>query len=275
MSSVSARISKVFQSTPSVWRETRLYFERATQREHFNPLPPYGGRLKLMAVIRMERTFQSTPSVWRETIHFATGELFPGISIHSLRMEGDRFGFCVFPGNQKFQSTPSVWRETQESSHCTVPSHHFNPLPPYGGRLRRNWKDCAISVFQSTPSVWRETDVQRLPDVIFRISIHSLRMEGDIEKAYSSYWTGNFNPLPPYGGRLNFHFSFPPIRYFNPLPPYGGRREMTFTTLVYCCISIHSLRMEGDENRQERCCGNETNFNPLPPYGGRRGVEVN
>ena len=38
-------------------------------------------------------------------------------------------------------------------------------------------------------------------------------------------------------------------------------------------ISIHSLRMEGDDkivNNHEGC----TNFNPLPPYGGRRAMSA-
>ena len=34
-------------------------------------------------------------------------------------------------------------------------------------------------VFQSTPSAWRETAVVGDAAEIFRISIHSLRMEGD------------------------------------------------------------------------------------------------
>ena len=56
------------------------------------------------------------------------------ISIHSLRVEGDR------PTDQHrhiakiFQSTPSVWRETSVDDF-----------------------DVVIYPFQSTPSVWRET----------------------------------------------------------------------------------------------------------------------
>ena len=35
------------------------------------------------------------------------------------------------------------------------------------------------------------------------------------------------------------------------------------------CISIHSLRMEGDAARTENC-GDAGHFNPLPPHGGRQ-----
>ena len=36
--------------------------------------------------------------------------------------------------------------------------------------------------------------------------------------------------------------------YFNPLPPYGGRLQYDFPLLCINCISIHSLRMEGDSD---------------------------
>ena len=56
--------------------------------------------------------------------------------------------------------------------------------------------------------------------------------------------------------------------HFNPLPPHGGRRENSVDETGRQHISIHSLRMEGDnpgcENPQIA-----TDFNPLPPHGGR------
>ena len=124
----------VFQSTPSAWRETTQGKSRAQRNQHFNPLPPHGGR-------HPERC---TPPYWQ------------GISIHSLRMEGDEnIPECV-QGDNGFQSTPSAWRETTLSAadmadwtfqstpsawretlegHCSEQSiSHFNPLPPHGGR---------------------------------------------------------------------------------------------------------------------------------------------
>ena len=125
---------KEFQSTPSVWRETR--------------------RARCSAI---HVSFQSTPSVWRETL-FASGfECYLDISIHSLRMEGDQVNphcggrnfqyfnplppyggrLCIFHLSAQFilfQSTPSVWRET----------NHFA-------------LNSSTVLFQSTPSVWRET----------------------------------------------------------------------------------------------------------------------
>ena len=101
----------------------------------FNPLPPHGGRL------------------WE----IDCSEQCPSISIHSLRMEGDRNRYGHHPTYTTFQSTPSAWRET------------FQPLNP----------GCRATAFQSTPSAWRET-LSPAPIIRqFVISIHSLRMEGD------------------------------------------------------------------------------------------------
>ena len=57
-----------------------------------------------------------------------------GISIHSLRMEGDRLSLMMHS---------ILW--------------HFNPLPPHGGRHAINGFFMDNMVFQSTPSAWRET----------------------------------------------------------------------------------------------------------------------
>ena len=191
--------------------------------------------------------FQSTPSAWRETYVSSDAFAASHISIHSLRMEGDR----PHPRWTQFRS-------------------HFNPLPPHGGR---HWIDgffdkfakisihslrmegdaystmlfSTIKSFQSTPSAWRETHTaeqydgqenafQSTPSAWREtgwgadmaaekqfISIHSLRMEGDQRLGKS--------PEP---------------------------RN----------ISIHSLRMEGD-NRRQQPQAKASHFNPLPPHGGR------
>ena len=82
------------------------------------------------------------------------------------------------------------------------PLRNFNPLPPHGGRPNPQivfsasvifqstpsaWRETIAfyfgtqtEKFQSTPSAWRETEVERDPYFELIISIHSLRMEGDI-----------------------------------------------------------------------------------------------
>ena len=109
---------------------------------------------------------------------------------------------------------------------------------------------CAIQeVFQSTPSAWRETlscfseisgisisiHSLRMEGDLFvdgtadfiRISIHSLRMEGDLlQSAIRRFSMVYFNPLPPHGGRPVADVQCKAAEtYFNPLPPHGGRRK--------------------------------------------------
>ena len=193
--------SETFQSTPSAWRETESNHV-LHERFDFNPLPPHGGR-------------QSDSRRTSAILYF--NPLPP----HG----GRRFGFCVFPGNQKFQSTPSAWRETS----CWNIMHGLS------------------AAFQSTPSAWRETtasmnafchsiisihslrmegDPKKINDyVIIDISIHSLRMEGDIPQDREAAHGGHFNPLPPHGGRPLPVPRKTQLLHFNPLPPHGGRRS--------------------------------------------------
>ena len=67
-----SKLTFVFQSTPSVWRET--------------------GQHVVYAIVSI---FQSTPSVWRETTLSGFKFPFAIISIHSLRVEGDPLKNCV------------------------------------------------------------------------------------------------------------------------------------------------------------------------------------
>ena len=78
--------------------------------------------------------------------------------------------------------------------------------------------------FQSTPSAWRETAYR----------FYKIRIEE------------HFNPLPPHGGRRGRMYCRKRCMNFNPLPPYGGRPVEVFPFVRRNCISIHSLRMEGD-----------------------------
>ena len=124
--------------------------------------------------------FQSTPSAWRETYVSSDAFAASHISIHSLRMEGDR----PHPRWTQFRS-------------------HFNPLPPHGGR---HWIDGFFDKFAkiSIHSLRMEGDAYcgAIRRTRKRISIHSLRMEGDDAKhATRCLLICDFNPLPPHGGR--------------------------------------------------------------------------
>ena len=79
----------------------------------------------------------------------------------------------------------------------------------------------------------------------------------------------DFNPLPPHGGRLtDYYDTYSDKEDFNPLPPHGGRLKEIYDTRVALKISIHSLRMEGDQG-SSRYTSPSPHFNPLPPHGGR------
>ena len=192
-----------FQSTPSAWRETVLYPETLGNARHFNPLPPHGGRPTFAPLVQIALSFQSTPSAWRETRCCLATEWTHGISIHSLRMEGDFVQFFLF-----------------------ATDGHFNPLPPHGGRPSCFGLFSFDRGFQSTPSAWRETQIITSATQNMDISIHSLRMEGDAKKErrniareiisiHSLRMEGDAaaRPRALAGG------------YFNPLPPHGGRPQ--------------------------------------------------
>ena len=137
------------------------------------------GDLVLFPVPLCPRIFQSTPSVWRETTDKIPLLYVIDISIHSLRMEGDKTpAFIVFKEEISIHSlrmegdivicncserlhSISIHSLRMEGDFCRICVNirimHFNPLPPYGGRL----------------------PVLHLAHLSVIISIHSLRMEGD------------------------------------------------------------------------------------------------
>ena len=171
-------IQSVFQSTPSVWRETSAIF-----------------------CCGVHNTFQSTPSVWRETALVVTSGFGDDISIHSLRVEGDSDEVGLYFTIPVFQSTPSVWRETVlgwflikeknisihslrvegDSAYISISKKYLisiHSLRVEGDKIIDGYKN-VDRLFQSTPSVWRET-----------------------HRAQTQHQLTYFNPLPPCGGRL-------------------------------------------------------------------------
>ena len=136
----------------------------------------------------------------------------------------------------------------------------------------------AFKRFLSTPSVWRATGLRELFKLLSgKISIHALRVEGDLRHGRPDGPQGYFYPRPPCGGRRNCKLIFDcPTIYFYPRPPCGGRRitvtidETTekflstpsvwratttgkFNALMIG-ISIHALRVEGDYSAAENTC---------------------
>ena len=143
------------------------------------------------------------------------------------------------------------------------------------------------------PFRWRATGTGMSMQTAVQISIHALRVKGDLnisdlQMSYITFlstpsgWRAtrlyavqrlaveNFYPRPPGGGRQSVGFAkvlF--LNYFYPRPPGRGRparrgrgeREQTR-------ISIHALRVEGDSYMSRICCA-IGDFYPRPPGGGR------
>ena len=103
--------------------------------EHFNPLPPHGGRPQLI--------FSDLST--------------PDISIHSLRMEGDLIVFVAELLAFIFQSTPSAWRETDITGEKEIPGAFQSTPSAWRETPSSKWKHLGKKSFQSTPSAWRET----------------------------------------------------------------------------------------------------------------------
>ena len=169
-----------FLSTPSGWRATcRSTGHHPHPRGHFYPRPPGGGRLPSSRQVRVCRS----------------------ISIHALRVEGDRglrrqlwTGDDFYPrppgGGRRlsslsdaesgaFLSTPSGWRATETLTGLLPFSQNFYPRPPGGGRLQRlsnpNW---SCYFYPRPPGGGRRGSLQGAI-MTHKISIHALRVEGD------------------------------------------------------------------------------------------------
>ena len=191
----------------------------------FYPRPPGGGRrYELIAKYDMQIEFLSTPSGWRATAYSNTVQVLWEISIHALRVEGDRI------------MSPSLMRSTISIHALRVE-----------GDGRNSYCYFIAKVFLSTPSGWRATNGVRPQLHRIKISIHALRVEGDPLK----YRTPPKHPrisihaLRVEGDRAS-HASVATRSNFYPRPPGGGRRLLPCVTLPECYISIHALRVEGD-----------------------------
>ena len=218
--------------------------------------------------------------------------LFPTISIHALREEGD-FLLSFLPLSRVlFQSTPSARRATvvlstvgqkttyfnprpprggrRRSPHATMSfSHYFNPRPPRGGRLVAGDRIRGRRLFQSTPSARRAT-------------------VSALARASSSFY---FNPRPPRGGRPIWQAYQGRSTGFQSTPSARRATGRLFQDFRGRYISIHALREEGDFTTMPSTLAEAQfqstpsarratvksflqkpltkHFNPRPPRGGR------
>ena len=189
-----------------------------TVRIYFNPLPPCGGRQFRLESAGCCRNFNPLPPCGGRLSCMDTPSFAKLISIHSLRVEGDVSVVVSVAMSDRFQSTPSVWRETNEYSHLSLPCSVFQSTPSVWRETQAATTLLMAIVFQSTPSVWRETGQRRSGQAgsIFQstpsvwretscvdslksandISIHSLRVEGDLFDAPMDLTVRRFQSTP-------------------------------------------------------------------------------
>ena len=156
---------------------------------------------------------------------------------------------CCYSVKAIFLSTPSGWRATCKRVQHRHGFINFYPRPPGGGRLyKRFWMQRQAS-FLSTPSGWRATKKSTENLTQKQISIHALRVEGDREYRLHKPGRAYFYPRPPGGGRRRLLQISSWVPYFYPRPPGGGRHTFRAARGPRTPISIHALRVEGDEYR--------------------------
>ena len=269
--------------------------ERCQMTAYFNPLPPHGGRPRMLPKSTSILSFQSTPSAWRETEVGGISGAVADISIHSLRMEGDPGNMLLIREAFKFQSTPSAWRETGSSRGKDITGlvssiHSLRMEGDSGIRAARYsriafqstpsaWRETqsqrstnGIHIFQSTPSAWRETYNSFMRSRNTRISIHSLRMEGDRSICSCTRVRSQFQSTPSaWRETAALEKLSSPTSNFNPLPPHGGRPQQNGRCCSPCRFqSTPSAWRETCCRCRSECC--TADFNPLPPHGGRRRI---
>ena len=108
-----------------------------------------------------------------------------------------------------------------------------------------------MEMFISIHSLRMEGDEEALARTAgCNISIHSLRMEGDLVISSGFGDDRDFNPLPPHGGRQTLPYMRELLGVFQSTPSaWRETDKYTGTHYVSDFISIHSLRMEGDDVR--------------------------
>ena len=144
-----------------------------------------------------------------------------------------------------FQSTPSVGRATLYA--VNVNGHTEFQSTPSVGRATRSAKHLLSHRRISIHALRGEGDMTTADlDSAIDISIHALRGEGDIDIMTMAIEKVNFNPRPPWGGRLKSRYPIAHKGQFQSTPSVGRATEISRVD------SYH-----------------EVYFNPRPPWGGR------
>ena len=132
------------------------------------------------------------------------------ISIHALRGEGDVRLYCE----------------------C-VSKCYFNPRPPWGGRPAQTAFLSSTACISIHALRGEGDDDDSVISVVATISIHALRGEGDLESIIKSPARPDFNPRPPWGGRLHYPHSSILSFLFQSTPSVGRATLSHFPKLLF------------------------------------------
>ncbi len=153
-----------FLSTPSGWRATPVGRLLCFANSNFYPRPPGGGR---------------QPVTQNQPMPFV-------ISIHALRVEGDRYDPRPYSDHLQFLSTPSGWRATityqlVTDSFDRISIHALRVEGDKGGYSVECQKNISIHALR----VEGDDYGWRFQSADHKISIHALRVEGDSKNGQS------------------------------------------------------------------------------------------
>ena len=207
------------------WGGRRARRNAGTQARYFNPRPPWGGRRRdyrkqkggrniSIHALRGEGDVaaeQSPVFVAAISIHALRGEgdsvarriiIKYVISIHALRGEGDS-GRHQPNGNSTHFNPRPPWGGRHEILNPPPVETNFNPRPPWGGRPRiTTLAPREQQQFQSTPSVGRATTANTAGQTIAVFQSTPSVGRATVSVREPCQGCGNFNPRPPWGGRL-------------------------------------------------------------------------
>ena len=239
-----------FLSTPSAWRATLVSSELSPVLTISIHALRMEGDASSSRKFNSFFQFLSTPSAWRatdpENIYLVDGR----ISIHALRMEGDGWDFFIQSLVDISIHALRMEGDSVKNGEKSIPSD-FYPRPPHGGRLRVTVPTRGTWNFYPRPPHGGRLGIGQKAVCRHPISIHALRMEGDVFLKPTIVVTHNFYPRPPHGGRLDYDSLWDYENDFYPRPPHGGRPANHACASASLWISIHALRMEGDSKHAE------------------------
>ena len=148
--------------------------------------------------------------------------------------------------------------------------NYFNPLPPHGGRRQNAEGNTKMTHFNPLPPHGGRRIRSRIPNTHDRISIHSLRMEGDAFVRFAlSFWIMiSIHSLRMEGDGLTAGFRCFQGG-FQSTPSAWRETSLSLSPEVLTLISIHSLRMEGDGTCSERVGRKAISIHSLRMEGDR------